>query len=153
MYTKKIFKKSKIVQNGFKQNPKIWENPKNLKKILLFILFIFFLNFFLPRKYAILLFPILGGCDLTRAFNEINEEIISLMVFKMIYCLYQDSTRYMRSNIHLCPQEFPQASLLGTPSGEEVFLTVYTLPGSNTDTRHLVLKICETIRSDIRSGI
>ena len=36
-----------------------------------------------------------------------------------------DMTRYIRSNIPL--QEFPRASLSGTPSGKGVYLTVYPL--------------------------
>ena len=42
--------------------------------------------------------------------NEINEGIMSLMIVKMVYCPYYDLTRYIRSNIPLCLQEFPWAS-------------------------------------------
>ena len=34
--------------------------------------------------------------------NEINERIICLMTFKMIYCPYEDSTQDIQSNIPLC---------------------------------------------------
>ena len=38
---------------------------------------------------------------------------------------YQDKTRDIRSNIHLCLKEFPRANPEGTPEGKGVYLTVY----------------------------
>ena len=52
----------------------------------------------------------------------------------MIYCLYQDSTQVIRSNIPLRFQELPRASPSGIPSGEGVFSTVYPSSGPNMDT-------------------
>ena len=52
----------------------------------------------------------------------------------MIYCSYQDSNQYIRSNIPLGLKEFPWASPSGTPSGEGVYLTVYPMSCPNTDT-------------------
>ena len=46
--------------------------------------------------------------------------------------------RDIRSNIPFCLQEFPQASPLGNPSGEGLYLTVYPLSRPNTDTVFLV---------------
>ena len=57
--------------------------------------------------------------------NEINEEIISFIIVKMIYCPYQDSTLDIRSNIPLRLEELPWASPQRTPSGEGVYLTIY----------------------------
>ena len=44
--------------------------------------------------------------------------IIILMIVKMIYCLYYDSTRDTRSKIPHRPQEFPRASPSQAPSGK-----------------------------------
>ena len=59
---------------------------------------------------------------------------MSLMIVKMIYCPYEDSTRDIRSNIPLCLQEFPRASPSGTHSGEGVYLTLFSSSCPNTDT-------------------
>ena len=56
------------------------------------------------------------------------------MTVKIIYCLYKDSTRDIRSNIPLRLQEIPWALPSGDPSGEGVYLTVYPTSSPNTDT-------------------
>ena len=56
------------------------------------------------------------------------------MIFKMIYCLFQDSTRDIWSNIPIRLQEFSRPLPSGTPSGEGVYLTVYFFSCPNTDT-------------------
>ena len=61
----------------------------------------------------------------------------------MIYCPYQDSTSNIRSDIALRLRELFWASILGTPSGRGLYLTVYPLSRPNTDTRQLVLGISQ----------
>ena len=56
------------------------------------------------------------------------------MIVKIIFCPYFDITRVIRSNVPLCLQEIPRTLPLGTPSGKWVYLTVYPLSLSNTDT-------------------
>ena len=71
------------------------------------------------------------------------------MVVKMIYCLYFDLTRDIRSNKPLRLQDFPRASPSGTPSGEGVYLTVYPSSRPNTDTKqlHMCILVAITLRS------
>ena len=61
------------------------------------------------------------------------------MTVKIIYCLYQDSTRDIWSNIPLRLQKFPRASPLGTPSDKGVYLTVFPSSRPNTDTVYTIL--------------
>ena len=56
------------------------------------------------------------------------------MIVKIIYCLYKDSTRDVRSHIFLRLRQFPWASPSGTPSDEGVYLTIYPSSCPNTDT-------------------
>ena len=49
-------------------------------------------------------------------FIDIIEVIISVMIVKIIYCPYYDSTQNIWSIIPLFLQEFPWALPLGTPS-------------------------------------
>ena len=58
------------------------------------------------------------------------------MTVKMIYCLYEDSTRDIQSNIPLRLKEFPWALPSGTPSGKGVYLTIYPSSRPYSDTVH-----------------
>ena len=73
--------------------------------------------------------------------NEIYKEMFCLMIVKMIYSPYQDSTRDIRSNIPLHLQVLPRASPSGTPSGKGVYLIVYPSSRPNTDTIQSLIHI------------
>ena len=65
--------------------------------------------------------------------NDIIERIISIMIVKIIYCPYQDSTQDRPSNIGLCLMEFPWALQSGTPSCKLLNFTEHPLSRLNTD--------------------
>ena len=69
--------------------------------------------------------------------DQIIEVIITLMIVRMIFCPYQDSTYDIRSNIPLRLQEFPRALASGTSLGVGVFLTIY--PSSRPNTIQYIL--------------
>ena len=61
-----------------------------------------------------------------------------LIIVKIIYCPYKDSTQDIQSNIPLCLQEFTRATPLGNPSRDAVYLTVYPSHRLNPDTVSVV---------------
>ena len=59
--------------------------------------------------------------------------LCSVQGVQCILCSYLDETRDIRSNITLCPKEFPRAKPKGTPEGKGLYLTVYPESSPNTD--------------------
>ena len=61
----------------------------------------------------------------------------------LLHLYYDERTLDIGSNIPLCLQEFPWALLLGTPSSEGIYLTIYPLscPNRDTDTRPLLTRL------------
>ena len=63
-----------------------------------------------------------------------NIQKLIIINIKMIYCLYEDSNRDIRSNIDLRLWELPLASPSGTSSGKGLYLTVYPSSRPNRET-------------------